>query len=180
MPPTKLSKFLSLVLRHRPEQIGLRLDEAGWANIAELIEVANKAGMSLTPAVISHIVKTNDKQRFTISYDGARIRANQGHSILVDLGLSESEPPEFLYHGTARRNIAALRNSGIVKGKRMYVHLSLNREMATMVGKRHGAPIVLAVQAFQMYRDGLIFYLSENGIWMTESVAPKYIDWPDH
>jgi putative RNA 2'-phosphotransferase len=172
---TKTSKFLSLVLRHKPDTIGLQIDKAGWASISELIEKARKAGVSLSPELIRRVVATNDKQRFSISSDGSRIRANQGHSIPVDLGLQEKKPPDFLYHGTATRNITAILKEGIKRGKRNFVHLSLDEETALMVGKRYGKPVVLIVQAGLMHRDGFQFNLSENGVWLAEYVPVGYI-----
>lgn len=177
MPPyTKQSKFLSLLLRHSPELIGLHLDSAGWADIGELVEKASKHGHRLSAEMIARVVESSDKHRFTMSDDGKRIRANQGHSVPIDLGLQELEPPEYLYHGTAKRNISAIRAQGILRGKRQYVHLSLNGEIAAMVGKRHGTPAVLTVYAGRMCRDGFKFYLAINGVWMTEFVPPEYID----
>lgn len=171
----KISKFLSLVLRHRPEIIGLCLDQYGWVVIAELIDKARKTGIILTPALIQHIVATSDKQRFTISSDGSRIRANQGHTLSVDPGLVAAEPPEILYHGTARSNLGAIRREGIKRGKRNHVHLSCNKETATKVGARHGFPIVLTVLTSKMYQNGITFFQSENGVWLTEFVAPEYV-----
>lgn len=174
-PDTKTSKFLSLLLRHKPESIGLQLDPSGWADVKELIQKAQKAGVSLTPGKIAAVVATSDKHRFTLSDDGARIRANQGHSVSVDLGLLPKEPPEFLFHGTARYNLAGIRNKGIVAMKRAFVHLSKDRETAIIVGKRHGPPIVLIVQAGKMHGDGFLFYLSANGVWLTEHVPTAYL-----
>ena len=177
MPPdTKTSKFLSLVLRHKPDAIGLNLDASGWADIADLIAKARQAGVILTPGKIAQIVATSAKRRFAISDDGSRIRANQGHSVPVDLGLPRIEPPEFLYHGTAQCSIAAIRANGILPMKRTLVHLSQDRTTATEVGRRHGAPVVLKVHAGQMHRDGFTFQLSENGVWLTEHVPLKYIE----
>lgn len=172
---TKLSKFLSLVLRHRPDTIGLTLDEGGWADIAELIERARKAGVNLTPATIQQIVATSDKQRFSISPDGSCIRANQGHSVPVELGLQETEPPDILYHGTARRNISSIRRDGIRRGKRNHVHLSSDKDTAIKVGVRDGQSIVLTVLAAKMFQDGIRFFISENGVWLTEYVAAEYL-----
>ena len=171
----KLSKFLSLVLRHHPDAIGLSLDEGGWTDINELIEKARKAGANLTPALICVIVAESDKQRFSISPNGKRIRANQGHSIPVELGLLEAEPPEVLYHGTARQNITSIRRDGIRRGKRNYVHLSTDKDTATRVGTRHGQPVVLMVTAGNMFRGGIRFFCSDNGVWLTEYVSPKYL-----
>lgn len=172
---TKLSKFLSLVLRHQPDTIGLMLNYGGWADINELIEKARKAGVSLTPALTRDIVAESDKRRFSISSDGNRIRANQGHSIPVELGLLEAEPPEVLYHGTARQNITSIRGEGIRRGKRSYVHLSTDKDTATRVGTRHGQPVVLMVTAGNMFRDGIRFFHADNGVWLTEYVASEYI-----
>ncbi len=171
----KLSKFLSFVLRHRPDVIGLSLDECGWADINELINNARKAGVKLSLTLISQIVTNSEKQRFTISLDGSRIRANQGYSIPVDLGLLPLEPPELLYHGTARRNINAIFHQGILKGNRLYVHLSPDKETALSVGKRHGEPVVLVVHSGRMWCDGIQFFLAANGVWMTDFVAPNYM-----
>lgn len=172
----KISKFLSLVLRHRPGVIGVRLDEAGWAEIAELVERGGKSGVNLTADRIRQVVAESDKQRFAISEDGMRVRANQGHSIEVDLGLEKSEPPQLLYHGTATRNLAAIRQQGLIKGNRQYVHLSPDKEIAETVGKRYGKPVVLTVKAGCMHRDGFSFYLSANGVWLTDHVPPEYIE----
>jgi putative RNA 2'-phosphotransferase len=172
---TKISKFLSLVLRHKPDAIGLRLDKAGWASIAELVEKGRKAGVDLNPDLVHRIVATSDKQRFTISSDGKRIRANQGHTIPVDLGLRKTAPPELLYHGTSTRNLASICQDGIKRGKRNHVHLSPDVASALRVGRRHGTPVVLVVQAGQMHRDGFRFFLSENGVWLTEYVPAGYL-----
>lgn len=172
---TKISKFLSLVLRHKPDAIGLNLTEDGWANITELVEKAAKSGLNLPIALIHHVVATNDKQRFSISPDGLWIRANQGHSVPVDLGLKPQVPPERLYHGTARRNLASIKAEGIKRSARQFVHLSIDAQKAVQVGKRHGNPIVLEVQAGEMQKDGFKFYCSENGIWLTEWVPTSYL-----
>lgn len=176
MPPlTKISKFLSFVLRHNPDAIGLTLDDAGWAGITELIEKARKTGLRLTPALIQQIVATSDKKRFAISSDGSCIRANQGHSLPVELGLQETEPPYILYHGTARRNLAAISQEGIKRRNRNYVHLSTDMDTALKVGVRHGQPVVLMVQAGKMFKNGIRFFCSENGVWLTDQVRPEYI-----
>ena len=171
----KISKFLSLVLRHKPGDIGLRLDEAGWAEIAELVEKGSKAGVKITTELIRQVVANSDKQRFSISEDGLRVRANQGHSIAVDLGLEKVEPPRLLYHGTTIRNLAAIRQQGLIKGNRQYVHLSADKETAEMVGKRYGRPVVLTIKAGCMHRDGFSCYLSVNGVWLTDHVPAEYI-----
>jgi len=171
----KTSKFLSLVLRHSPETIGLQLDQEGWADIEQLLTAANAGGHRLTRQLLSEIVSTSDKQRFTISSDGLKIRANQGHSIQVDLKLAPQTPPPRLFHGTATRFEASIRQDGLLRGTRQHVHLSSSQEVATTVGARHGKPLILTVLAEKMHEDGSVFYLSDNGVWLTESVPVRYI-----
>lgn len=156
--------------------IGLQLDSSGWADIAELIAKARKAGVSLTLSKITSIVSTSDKRRFALSEDGCCIRANQGHSVSVNLGLPQSEPLEILFHGTSQRNISGILREGILPMKRTLVHLSKDRETATEVGRRHGSPVVLEIHSGKMHRDGFKFQLSENGVWLTEHVPLKYIE----
>lgn len=175
---TKISKFLSLILRHRPEAIGLQLHQAGWASISELIEKASDSGVRMTPELIRQVVATSDKQRFSISADGTRIRANQGHSISVDLGLQATVPPERLYHGTATRSLNAIRQEGIRRGGRHHVHLSQDEATARKVGRRHGSPVVLTIMARKMADAGFAFYRSANGIWLTEWVPVEFILFP--
>lgn len=171
----RLSKFLSLVLRHDPGKIGLRLDEAGWASVDELIAAAARSGMAIDRETLARVVAENDKQRFALSPDGARIRASQGHSVKVDLGLAPREPPELLYHGTAARNVDSIRASGLHAASRTHVHLSADEETARRVGQRHGPPVVLTVAAGRMHRDGRAFFRSENGVWLTDAVPAEYI-----
>ena len=170
----KISKFLSLVLRHKPESIGLNLDNQGWADIGELIRCAHKRNQPLTINTIEDVVKNNDKQRFTISEDGKRIRANQGHSIKVDLGLEEKEPPEYLFHGTATRFLDSIKEKGLKSSGRNHVHLSTDYTTAVKVGKRHGKPVIIKVDTADMFKNNYKFYLSENGVWLTESVPPVF------
>lgn len=171
-----ISKFLSLILRHKPEIVGIKLDEAGWADIAELAENGSRAaGIKLTPDRIRKVAATSDKQRFAISDDGLRIRANQGHSIAVELGLDNAEPPELLFHGTAIHKLVAIRQQGIIKGNRQHVHLSPDKETAEAVGKRHGKAVVLTIQARRMHQDGFKFFLSESGVWLTDHIPEEYI-----
>ncbi|GGH62145.1 putative RNA 2'-phosphotransferase [Filimonas zeae] len=170
------SKFLSLVLRHKPETIGLQLDENGWANVDELITKCAATGRIYTPEDLDEIVATNDKKRFAYSEDKRRIRANQGHSIMVELNLPVTEPPEWLYHGTPEKFVAAIRAEGLRKMERQHVHLSGDRETAHKVGSRRGRPVILPVHSGQMHRDGYVFYLSDNGVWLTDHVPTDYID----
>lgn len=171
----KTSKFLSLVLRHAPDKVGLKLDSAGWANIDELIRKVTKAGHPLTREVLGQIVAENDKQRFAISEDGKRIRASQGHSIQVDLGLTPSTPPDVLFHGTAMKNRGSIIHKGILKGSRQHVHLSVDVHTAMKVGMRHGAPLVFAIDAKRMFEERHIFFVSENKVWLTEHVPPEFL-----
>ena len=172
------SKFLSLVLRHEPERIGIRLDEAGWVAVDELLEGCRRAGQAMTRDELGEIVRTNEKQRFAFSEDGARIRANQGHSVEVELGYEPAEPPETLYHGTAERHLAGIRAHGLHKGARHHVHLSEALDTASAVGRRHGRLVLLEVRAGAMRRDGLVFFKTPNGVWLTDHVPPQYLVWP--
>ena len=174
----KISKFLSYVLRHEPDAIGLDLDAQGWASVDELIARAAAKGTPLDRDGIAAAVATNDKQRFALSPDGARIRANQGHSIAVDLALAPQTPPDVLYHGTATRFVDSIRRQGLVAGERRHVHLSADRATATNVGARHGVPIVLVVDARAMHAAGLAFARSDNGVWLTGAVPAQYLDIP--
>lgn len=171
----RTSKFLSLVLRHSPDSIGLRLDNEGWAEVEELISFANAKGHDLSRELLIEVVSSNDKQRFALNDNGTKIRAKQGHSIPVDLKLNPRVPPSQLFHGTATRFEASIRKEGLRPGSRQYVHLSSSVEVATTVGARHGKPLVLRIHAEQMRRDGIVFYLSENGVWLTDSVPVEYI-----
>ncbi len=173
-----VSKFLSLVLRHKPDSIGLDLDEHGWADIDSLIERASRQGRTLTRAVIDEVVATNEKKRFAISDDGARIRASQGHSIAVDLELKAVMPPDMLFHGTATRFLTSIREHGLRPGNRQHVHLSKDEKTARIVGARHGEPIILGVRAAAMHRDGHRFFLSDNGVWLTGPVPLAFIAFP--
>lgn len=173
------SKFLSLILRHQPEVIGIALDAEGWADIDQLISLSNAKGTALSRELVQEIVATSDKQRFAIDATGTRIRANQGHSIEVDLKLAAQVPPPMLFHGTATRFADAIRAEGLRPGSRQHVHLSADVVTATTVGTRHGKPLVLSVRADAMARDGMAFYLSANGVWLTDSVPASYIDFPN-
>ncbi|WP_379966886.1 RNA 2'-phosphotransferase [Epilithonimonas sp. UC225_85] len=170
-----ISKFLSFVLRHKPETISLTLDENGWADVDELITKSTNYSQSFTFEELDEIVQTNDKKRFIFNEDKTKIRANQGHSIDVDLALTPQQPPEFLYHGTAQSNIDSILENGIEKRNRQYVHLSQEKETATKVGMRHGKPMILTIKTGKMFEDGSLFYLSDNNVWLTDFVDAKYI-----
>ncbi|MET3034559.1 RNA 2'-phosphotransferase [Chryseobacterium sp. NRRL B-14859] len=171
----KISKFLSLILRHQPESIGLKLDENGWANVEELRGKSAKKRVYFTLDELDEVVETNNKKRFAFNEDKTMIRASQGHSIEIDLALEAQQPPDFLYHGTAETNISSILNKGIEKRSRRHVHLSADKETATRVGMRHGKPVILTIRTGKMYEDGLSFYLSANGVWLTDFVDSKYI-----
>ncbi|WP_373876142.1 RNA 2'-phosphotransferase [Leminorella grimontii] len=174
---TELSKFLSFVLRHKPEAIGMTLDSEGWANVDTLIERAKTSGKTLTPSLIATVVETNAKKRFSLSDDGKRIRAAQGHSTeQVSIAYEEKTPPEFLFHGTASRFIDSIKAKGLIPGSRHYVHLSDNEETAVAVGRRHGSPVLLKVKAGEMHRQGLKFYQADNGVWLTPFVAVAFLE----
>ena len=175
----RISKFLSFVLRHRPDEIGLQLDPNGWASVAELMEKARAAGVVLDEQTIRRIVAQNEQQRFALSDDGTRIRANQGHSVEVDLKLEPVEPPEVLYHGTATRFLQEIRREGLRKMSRQYVHLSPDEPTAIKVGRRYGKVVVLKVKAGAMWRAGHRFYRSANGVWLTDAVPPEYLLMPE-
>ncbi len=172
----KTSKFISLVLRHRPDLIGIELDGSGWVAIAELVTKAKHAGVCLSEPLVRCIVDESDKQRFRISEDGLRIRANHGHSLpTVDLGLTPAAPPELLFHGIARHLLNSIAAQGIVPGKRRMVHLSESFEAAMENGKRHGVPVVITVSAGRMHGEGFAFYRSVSGVWLTELVPVGYV-----
>jgi putative RNA 2'-phosphotransferase len=170
-----ISKFLSLVLRHKPEEIGISMDAEGWVDVDELIEKCNARRMSLDWDILEEVVFTNDKQRFTFNEDSTKIRANQGHTVEVDLKLDAAEPLEFLYHGTVQKFIDEIKAHGLQKMQRQHVHLSKDLETAIKVGSRRGKPIILKVKASDMHKDGHAFYVSKNGVWLCEQVPAQYI-----
>jgi putative RNA 2'-phosphotransferase len=170
-----ISKFLSLILRHNPGKIGLTLDANGWADVDELLQKANRTGFRFDRQMLEKVVAENDKKRFAFSPDGTKIRASQGHSIQVDLQLEPATPPAVLYHGTAERFKDSILEKGLLPGNRQHVHFSKDVETAIKVGSRHGKPIVLIVDTRMMKKDGLVFYLSDNGVWLTEKVPVKYL-----
>jgi putative RNA 2'-phosphotransferase len=171
----RTSKFLSLILRHEPERVGLELDSAGWVCVTELLAAVNRKGVSLTLEQLKHVVATNDKRRFAFSEDGQRIRASQGHSIEVDLRYESQTPPELLYHGTPEWFVESIRATGLNKGRRHHVHLSPDPETATRVGQRRGRPVALTIRSGEMRRQGHVFYRSANGVWLVDHVPPQFI-----
>jgi putative RNA 2'-phosphotransferase len=175
-PLTSTSKFLSLVLRHEPQRIGLSLDSAGWVTIDELLAKTALAGKHLSRDTLLHIVATCEKQRFALSEDGTRIRANQGHSVEVELGLPPQVPPDVLYHGTARRSLDAIRQGGLHRGARHHVHLTQQPTTAMTVGQRYGAPAILRVDARRMHQAGHVFFCTANQVWLCDAVPPEFIE----
>jgi putative RNA 2'-phosphotransferase len=171
-----LSKLISLVLRHKPEEIGLSLDAQGWADVDELLIRLNQRETECDRTLLEQLVAASDKQRFAFSADGTKIRANQGHSVVIDLALDPQEPPETLFHGTATRFIDSIYAQGLLAGNRQHVHLSADEEVAKSVGVRHGKAIVLRVRAGEMHQDGHEFFRSDNGVWLTDRVPAKYLE----
>ncbi|MDY8137757.1 RNA 2'-phosphotransferase [Aquimarina sp. 2201CG5-10] len=171
-----ISKFLSLILRHNPDKIGLQLDENGWADVTELLHKTKRLQPQLNFELLKEIVVTNDKKRYAFNEDYTRIRANQGHSIKVNLNYQPQEPPVFLYHGTVAKFMDAIREKGLLKMSRHHVHLSEELETATKVGSRRGKPIILTIKSGEMQANGFKFYQSDNGVWLTETVPPEYIE----
>lgn len=168
------SKYLSLILRHRPEIIGITLDEHGWAEVDELISGVSRTH-PLTMETLEQIVREDEKQRYSFNGDKTLIRANQGHSIPVDVELEEVEPPEVLYHGTGQKSTASIDKQGLLRMSRLYVHLSADYDTARKVGQRHGKPVVYRVRSGEMFADGFPFYRSVNGVWLTKAVPPRYL-----
>ena len=178
MSQNDVSKFIALILRHKPETIGITLDEHGWANVGELI-----AGIArqqpFTMEMLEEIVRTDNKQRYSFNEDKTLIRANQGHSIPVDVELPEKLPPAILYHGTGTKYTESINEQGLIPKSRLYVHLSQDYETAVKVGQRHGKPFVYKVDAGRMSADGYKFFLSINGVWLTKRVLPEYLSKTD-
>ncbi len=171
----KLSKYLCLILRHKPETIGIELDKHGWADVSKLLENLNKAGKNVSFGKLKEVVETDNKNRFSFNETCEKIRANQGHSIKIDLEYLAQQPPEFLYHGTAEKFVNSILKNGLKKQNRHHVHLSTDTETAVKVGQRHGKPFVLKVFSGKMFGDGHTFYLSDNGVWLTDEVPQKYL-----
>lgn len=170
------SRFLSRILRHKPELIGITLDGNGYVVVETLLNALQNSQFPMTRAMLDDVVANNDKKRFSYSDDGLKIRANQGHSVAVDLGLSPQTPPPVLYHGTARDNLDGIWQAGLTAQSRHHVHLSSDVETAIKVGKRHGAVAVLRVDTAQMVADGVVFYRSANGVWLVDTILPKYLE----
>ncbi len=169
------SKYMSLILRHKPETIGISLDEHGWANVDKLIAGISKTH-EINMDILEEIVSTDEKQRYSFNDDKTKIRANQGHSIQVDVELEEKEPPMILWHGTGEKFVASIDEQGLIPKSRLYVHLSQDEETAFKVGTRHGKPVLYMVKAADMFKDGYKFYLSKNGVWLTKEVPVKYLE----
>ena len=171
---SEISKFISLILRHKPEVIGITLDEHGWANVEELIAGIAKE-QNFTMEMLEEIVRTDNKQRYAFNEDKTLIRANQGHSIRVDVELEEKTPPIILYHGTGSKYTDSIDRQGLIPKSRLYVHLSRDYDTAARVGQRHGKSVVYQVDAGKMAADGYRFYLSVNNVWLTKKVPPEYL-----
>ena len=167
---------MSLILRHKPEVIGITLDEHGWARVNDLICGIEKNNPGFNMDILEQIVRTDSKQRYSFNDDKSLIRANQGHSVNVDVELKEKEPPEYLYHGTGEKYVKSINQNGLIPKSRLYVHLSKDIKTAENVGKRHGKEIVYRINSGRMYRNGYKFYLSENGIWLTKEAPVKYLE----
>lgn len=171
-----LSKYISLILRHKPEVIGIKLDEHGWADVIELVNGISKNKCEFNIDILEEIVKTDNKQRYSFNEDKTLIRANQGHSILVDVELEECKPPKYLWHGTGEKYMLSIDKIGLISKSRLYVHLSKDINTALSVGKRHGKPIIYKVFSEKMYDNGIKFYLSKNGVWLTKNVSIEYLE----
>jgi putative RNA 2'-phosphotransferase len=175
----RISRLLSYGLRHAPGDLGIVLDSAGWADVGQLLEALRARGEDVTAEDLQSVVRQSDKQRFALSPDQTRIRANQGHSVAVDLGLPPREPPSLLFHGTVDRFVGGIRAAGLLRGARSHVHLSVDAGTAKAVsGRRRGASVILTVRSGEMHQEGHAFYLSENGVWLVEHVPARYIDYP--
>ena len=176
MDLNNISKYMSLILRHKPDVIGIELDEHGWANVNDLISGIEKDNHGFNFELLEEIVRSDSKQRYSFNDDKSLIRANQGHSVNVDVELKEKEPPEYLYHGTVEKYVKSINQDGLIPKSRLYVHLSKDIKTAEIVGKRHGKEVVYCIDSRQMYRDGYKFYLSENGVWLTKEAPVKYLE----
>ncbi|MDE6833652.1 MAG: RNA 2'-phosphotransferase [Ruminococcus sp.] len=173
----KTSKFLSMILRHKPEVIGIELDEKGWADVRSLIDGVNKSGKYfLDMNILEEIVRTDEKGRYSFSDDYTRIRANQGHSVKVDVDLKRCQPPEYLYHGTAEKYVKSINKQGLIPKDRLYVHLSADVITAEKVGSRHGKPVIYKIFSGEMYRQGYNFCISANGVWLADFIPLNFME----
>lgn len=175
MDVVRASKRLSYVLRHRPDSVGLVLDEAGWVDVDVLLTALAGSGLRLSRTELEHVVATNDKRRFAFDASGRRIRASQGHSVAVSLGYEPADPPAELFHGTVERFLPSIVAEGLRPGNRHAVHLSADAGTAEKVGARRGRPVVLRVDAAAMAADGFSFSVSANGVWLVAAVPPRYL-----
>lgn len=169
------SKFLSLILRHEPQLVGLTLGDGGWVSVNDLLACCAQANKPISLVLLQEVVATSDKKRFAFSEDGRFVRANQGHSVEVDLGLSTSQPPDTLYHGTASRFVESIWAQGLQRQARHHVHLTSKLDVARSVGLRHGKPVILEVNSLQMHLDGHAFFQSDNGVWLVDAVGVQYL-----
>ncbi|MEP5340528.1 MAG: RNA 2'-phosphotransferase [Algibacter sp.] len=176
MNKNNISRFLSLVLRHDPDKIGITLDSQGWIDVERLLNQMNIHGKTVDFDQLCEVVETNDKKRFAFNDDKTRIRANQGHSIAVDLQYEAIQPPEYLYHGTVAKFMDAIKENGLLKMSRHHVHLSESLETATKVGARRGNPIILTVRSGEMFKQGKTFFKSDNDVWLTDEVSTEFIN----
>ena len=176
MDLTSQSKFLSLLLRHDPSRLSLTMDSKGWVNVQELIDNSKGNKTEFTLEIIEAIVASDTKQRYAFSDDRLRIRANQGHSLVVDVELTRKAPPKYLYHGTSFNNLGVIKKEGLNKMSRQYVHLSIDADLAKKVGSRHGRPIILRVSTEEMEKSGYEFFISKNEVWLTDNVPPQYLE----
>lgn len=173
---TKISKFLSLILRHQPEVVGLKLDENGWVSVEKLIKACAGYGKKFSLAELKEVVETNDKKRFAFDETGKKIRASQGHSLEIEIEFEEKMPPKILFHGTAEKNVGAIYADGLKKMSRHHVHLSADVETAKKVGTRHGKPVIFKIETEKMLAENFKFYVSANGVWLVENVPPQFLE----
>jgi putative RNA 2'-phosphotransferase len=172
---TQISKSIAKALRHKPERLGLKLTLSGWVAVDDLLHALLHKNMPVSRAELEEVVAKNDKQRFSFDASGQNIRANQGHSIPVDLGLTPLEPPELLYHGTTQSALPSILETGLTRMNRHHVHLSSDTQTALRVGSRHGKAVILQIAALEMYQQGMVFFCSENGVWLTDAVPPTFL-----
>ena len=171
----KISKYLSMVLRHKPERIGIKLAPGGWVSVEDLLSGCAKNRFFINRTELDEVVAKNDKKRFSFDHTATLIRANQGHSVEIDLELEATVPPDVLYHGSGRGAVESILEKGLCKMSRHHVHLSAEIATAKIVGKRKGNPVIFTVDAAKMHNKGFLFYCSENGVWLVEKVPPEYL-----